>query len=225
MNRLSALSIMRVTPLLLLVVSAVLPLGLHAEDVTKVDATQRNTDLAPTQESADTRLSPGREANQRPFFRNEVVQDQRFNAPEKIDRKDATLGERRAPIDITETREKTIIERKDFTKPEVRERELNRHDGEKSRIQPKGDQVKKYDTVSKYQSRMADVDSGQFQRNPTLEKRTTFEKLNRFIFKRNAPGSENGTPTVTTAGGPAPASQDTYTKYQVDWKSLDEAKK
>lgn len=216
---------MRVTPLLFLVVSAVLPLGLRADDVTKVDAAQRNTDLAPTPETADTRLSPGREANQRPFFRNEVVQDQRFNAPEKIDRKDATVGERRAPIDITETREKTIVERKDFTKPEVRERELNRHDGEKSRIQPKDDQVKKYDTVSKYQSRMADADSGQFQRKPSLEKRTSFEKLNRFIFKRNAPGSENGNPTVTTAASASPpASQDTFTKYQVDWKRLDASK-
>jgi hypothetical protein len=216
---------MRVTPLLLLVFSVVLPFGLHAKDPSKVDASRRNTDLAPTPESADNRLSPGREANQRPFFRNEVVQDQRFNAPENIERKDAIVGERRAPIDITETREKNIIERKDFTKPEVRERVLNRHDGEKARIQPQGDQIKKYDTVSKYQSRMADADSGQFQRQPSLEKRTTFEKLNRFIFKRNGPGSEDGTPAVTlAAGGPAPASQDTYTKYQVDWKRLDEPK-
>ena len=216
---------MRVTPLLLFVISAALPFGLRADDVTKVDASQRNTDMAPTPESADTRLSPGREANQRPFLRNDHLQDQRFNAPEKIERKDAPVGERRAPIDLTEKREKKIIERKDFTKPEVRERELNRHDGEKSRIQPKGDQVKKYDTVSKYQSRMADADSGQFQRKPSLEKRTTFEKLNRFIFKRNAPGSENGNPTVTTAASaPAPASQDTYTKYQVDWKRLDAPK-
>jgi hypothetical protein len=216
---------MRVTPLLFIAVSVALPLGLRAEDVTKVDAAQRNTDLAPTPESSDTRLSPGRETNQRPFLRNEHLQDQRFSAPENFERKEAIVGERRAPIDITETREKNIIERKDFTKPEVRDRELNRHDGEKSFIQPKGDQVKKYDTVSKYQSRMADADSGQFQRKPSLEKRTTFEKLNRFIFKRNAPGSENGNPTVTTAASePAPASQDTYTKYQVDWKRLDAPK-
>ena len=216
---------MRVTPLLILAVSTVLPLGLRAEDPSKVDAAKRNEQLAPTPESADNRLSPGRETNQRPFLRNDHLQDQRFSAPENIESKDAAVGEKRAPIDLTEKREKTIIQRKDFTKPEVRERELNRHDGEKSFIQPKGDQVKKYDTVSKYQSRMADADSGQFQRKPSLEKRTTFEKLNRFIFKRNAPGSENGTPTVTTAaGGPAPASQDTYTKYQVDWKRLDAPK-
>jgi hypothetical protein len=216
---------MRVTPLLLLVVSAVLPFGLRAEDVTKVDATQRNTDLAPTPETADTRLSPGREANQRPFLRNDRLQDQRFNAPENIGRKDAAVGDKRAAIDITETRDKTIIERKDFAKPEVRERELNRHDGEKSRIQPKGDQVKKYDTVSKYQDGMAAAKESAFQRKPSLEKRTTFEKLNRFIFKRNAPGSENGSEVVVPAGGgTAPASLDTHTRYQVDWKRFDPPK-
>jgi hypothetical protein len=204
---------------LLFVLSAVLPLGVRASDPSQIDASKQNTQLAPTPESADTRLSPGRESNQRPFFRNDHVQEQRFSTPDVIDRKDAAVGDRRAPIDITEKREKTIIDRKDYPKPEVRERELNRHDGEKSRIQPKGDMVKKYDTVSKYQSRMTDADSASAQRAPKLEKRTTFEKLNRFIFKRNAPGNENGKPLVTTpAGGSTPPpSQDTYTKYKVDW--------
>ncbi|HSI09095.1 MAG: hypothetical protein ACAH89_11015 [Rariglobus sp.] len=216
---------MRVTPLLILAVSTVLPLGLRAEDPARVDPAQRNTQLAPTPESADTPLSPGREANQRPFFRNEVVQDQRFNAPDKIDRKDAPVGERRAPISVTETREKNMIERKDFPKPEVREREMNRHDGEKSRIQPKGDMIKSYDKVTKYQDGMAEANTGAFQRQPKLEKRMSFEKLNRFIFRRNGPGSENGSAMVTpAAGGPAPAPQDTYTKYQVDWKRLDAPK-
>jgi hypothetical protein len=153
------------------------------------------------------------------------VQDQRFSAPENIGRKDAAVGDKRAAIDITETREKNIVDRKDYPKPEVREREMNNHDGEKSSIQPKGDQVIAYDKVSKYQSRMADADSGQFQRKPSLEKRTTFEKLNRFVFKRNSPGSENGKAVVTqVAGGPAPASQDTYTKFEVDWKRFEAPK-
>jgi hypothetical protein len=216
---------MRVTPLLFIAVSAVLPLGLRAEDPARVDPAQRNTQLAPTPESADTPLSPERESNQRTFFRNEVVQDQRFNAPDKIERKDAAVGDKRAAIDMTEKREKTIVDRKDFPKPEVRERQINRHDGEKANIQPSGDMIKSYDKVTKYQSRMADADSGQFQRQPTLEKRMSFDKLNRFIFRRNGPGSENGSAMVTpAAGGPAPASQDTYTKYQVDWKRLDSPK-
>jgi len=153
------------------------------------------------------------------------VQDQRFSAPEAIERKDSVVGDRRAAIDVTETRDKKIIDRKDFPKPDVRERQINRHDGEKAYIQPKGDMVKSYDKVSKYQDGMAAANTGEFQRQPTLEKRMSFDKLNRFIFRRNGPGSENGSAMVTpAAGGPAPASQDTYTKYQVDWKRLDAPK-
>jgi hypothetical protein len=204
---------------LLLVLSAVLPLGLHAKDPSQIDATKQNTQLAPTPESADTPLSPDRETNQRTFFRNDHVQEQRFRTPELIERKDAAVGDRRAPIDMTEKREKTIIDRKDYPKPEVREREMFHRDGEKARIQPKGDMVKTYDKVSRYQSRMTDADTAAAQRAPKLEKRTTFEKLNRFIFKRNAPGATDGKPVVTTAAGGStpPPSQDTYTKYKVDW--------
>jgi len=202
---------------LLLALFAVLPLGLHAEDPSRIDATKQNTQLAPSPDNADMPLSPSRESNQRPFLRNDNVQDQRFRAPEMIDRKESTVGERRAPIDMKEKREKTIIDRKEYPKPKVRTREMNRHDGEKSDIQPKGDQVKTYDKVSKFQSRMTDASAASAQRQPTFEKRTTFEKLNRFIFKRNGPGSEEGAAMVSTAGGPAPASQDTHTKYNIDW--------
>ena len=206
---------------LLVVCSVVLPLGLHAKDPSQIDASKQNTQLAPTPENADMPLSPARESNQRTFFRNDHVQDQRFNAPDKIERKDSVLGDRRAPIDVTETREKTIIDRKEFPKPEVREHVVNRHDGEMAHIQPKGDMLKTYNKVDKYQSRMADADFAQSK--PKFEKRTTFDKLNRFVFQRNGPGSEDGKTMVTpAAGGPPPASQDTYTKYKVDWKRMDD---
>lgn len=210
---------MRFATPLLLVLSAVLPLGVHAKDPSQIDASKQNTQLAPTPESTDTPLSPEREANQRSFFRNDHVQDQRFTTPDLVERKDAAVGDKRAPIDVTEKREKTIVDRKDFPKPEVRDREMHHRDGEKSRIQPKGDMVKTYDKVSKYQSRMTDADMAAAQRAPKLEKRTTFEKLNRFVFKRNAPGSADGKPVVTPAAGGSnpPPSQDTYTKYKVDW--------
>lgn len=211
---------------LFLVLSAMLPLGMAAKDPSNVDASKQNTQLAPSPGNADTPLSSGRETNQRTFFRNEHLQDQRFNAPETIERKEAIIGERRAPIDLTEKREKVIVDRKEYPKPEVRERVLNRHDGERSLIQPDGDMVKRYDTVSRYQNRMADAKTAASQREPKLEKRTSFEKLNRFIFKRNSPGTPDGKPMVTPAAGGStpPASQDTYTRYEVDWKRLDRAK-
>jgi hypothetical protein len=211
-------------PLLLALCAASTP-GLHAQGRLDVDASKRNDQLAPTPDSSDTPLSPQRETNQRTFFRNDHVQDQRFSTPDQIERKDAAVGDKRAPIDVTETREKTMVDRKDFPKPEVREREMNRHDGEKARIQPEGDQIRTFDKVTKYQSRMVDADNTKFRHQTVLEKRTTFDKINRFIFRRNGPGSDEGKPVVTpAAGGPPPPSQDTYTKYRVDWKRLDEAK-
>jgi hypothetical protein len=215
---------MRVLPLIL-AVSVLLPVGLQAKDPSQADVSKRNESLAPTPDSADTRLSPQRESNQRSFFRNEVVQDQRFSVPESFERKDAAVGDKRSSIDVTETREKTIIDRKEFPKPDVRDREMNRHDGEKSYIQPQGDMIRTFDTVSKYQDGMADAKNSTFKRQVSLEKRTTFEKLNRFVFQRNGPGSGDGTSAVTpAAGGPAPAGLDTYQQYKVDWKRLDAPK-
>lgn len=208
-------------PLFIALIAA-LPSGLSAADPSQVDPSKQNSQLAPTPESADTPLSTHRESNQRPFLRNDHVQDQRFTVPDQVDRKDWNLGDRRAPFDLKENREKTIVDRKDYPKPEVRDREINRHDGERSYIQPGGDQIRKYETVAKYQDRMTDAATTASQRQPKMEKRIGFDKINRFIFKRNGPGTEGGRPMVTTAGHEAPpASQDTHTQYRVDWKRLD----
>ncbi|MFA6960592.1 MAG: hypothetical protein WC205_07580 [Opitutaceae bacterium] len=214
---------MRLALPLLLIVSAVLPAGLLAGDSLQVDPAKRDTQLSPTPESADTPLSPNRETNQRTFWRNDHVQDQRFSAPDKIERKDAVMGDKRASIDVTETREKNMIDHKEFSTPELREREINRHDGEKSFIQPEGDQVRKFDTVTKFQGRMTDADNTEFRRQPKLEKKLSFDKLNRFVFRRNGPGSESGQATVTPAASEAPPpSQDTHTTFKVkEWLRLE----
>lgn len=193
--------------------------GLRAADPAQFDPSKKNDQLAPTSEQIDTRLAPNQEANQRPIERNDLLQDQRFKAPDKIERKDAVVGEKRAPIDIKEAREKNVIERKDVPKPELKTWDKNRHNGEKFGRQPSGDDVKKYDMADKYQRRMTDAKTAAAQRQPKMEKRTTFESINRFLFKRNGPGTPDGQAMVTpAAGGPnPPPSQDTYKKYSVDW--------
>lgn len=193
--------------------------GVRAADPAQFDPSKKNDQLAPTPEQTDTRLAPNQEANQRPIERNDLLQDQRFKAPDKVERKDAVVGEKRAPIDIKEARDKTVIERKDVPKPELKTWDKNRHNGEKFGRQPTGDDVKKYEMVDKYQSRMTDAKTAVAQRQPKMEKRTTFESINRFLFKRNGPGTPDGKAMVTpAAGGPnPPPSQDTYKKYSVDW--------
>ena len=193
--------------------------GLRAADPSQFDPSKQNDRLAPTAERTDTRLAPNQEANQRPLERNDRLQDQRFKAPEKIERKDAAVGEKRAPIEMKETRDKALIERKDAPKPELKTWDKNRHNGEKYDRQPTGDDVKKYEMADKYQSRMTDAKTAAAQRQPKMEQRTTFESINRFLFKRNGPGSTEGQAMVTPAGSGSnpPASQDTYKKYRVDW--------
>ena len=193
--------------------------GLRGADPSQFDPSKQNDRLAPTPERTDTRFAPNQEANQRPIEPNERLQDKRFRSPELIERKDAVVGEKRSPIEMKETRDKKIIEHKDAPKPELKTWDKNRHDQERSRYQPEGDQVKKYEMAEKYQSRMKDAKSLAEQRDVKIQKLTTFEKINRFVFKRNGPGTEGGKAMVIPAasGNTPPPSLDTYNKYQVDW--------
>ena len=197
---------MKFSPIIFLGLFVLVPLGARADDPSKVDATQQNTRLAPTQDNADNRLAPTKADNQRPLLRDDHVQDSRFKTPEAREKSMAPSNDKKAPVEMKEMREKNMIDHKDYPKPDVRDRETNLHDGEKARIQPNGDMVKKYDTVSKYQNRINDAATAAAQRQPKLEKRTTFDKINRFIFQRNGPGEDGGKAEVTQAGGGTPLS-------------------
>lgn len=208
---------MRFAPPPLLVCLIALPLVASAKDPSQVDPAKKNESYAPGPANADTPVSPDRPENQKPVERNERVQDERVRLPEKIERKEAPVAGREAPINVTETREKNIIDRKDFSTPEKKEYDKYRGDGERYRYQPEGDMVKNYDKVGKYQERMTSATEAASTTKPMLEKQSSFEKINKFLFKRNNPGGDEGKPLVTTAGGPAPASQDTHSKYNIDW--------
>ena len=196
---------MKFSPILFIGLFVLLPFGARADDPSKVDATQKNAQLAPTQDNADNRLAPSNTDNQRPLLRDDRVQDSRFQTPEVRGKPMAPSNDKKAPIEMKETREKNMIDHKDYPKPDVRDHETNRQDGEKARIQPTGDMVKKYDTVSKYQDRMDDAATAAAQRQPKFEKPTTFDKINRFVFQRNGPG-EDGKAMVTQVGGGTPLS-------------------
>ena len=187
----------------------------HAADPTRVTPDQQNTQLAPGADNTDNRLTPGNSDNQLPFKRDERVQNNRFTTPELRDKKLAPVGDRRSPIDVTETREKTIIDRKEFPKPEVRDNKMSPENAQMFRTQPKGDAIKKYDMVGKYQNRMTDAANAAAQRQPKFEKRTSFDKINRFIFRRNGPG-EDGNSLVTKAGGGSSAAVSGGAKKTVD---------
>lgn len=86
-------------------------------------------------------------------------------------------------------------------KPEERvESPLNR------RLAPIQTATNPYPTTvaSRFQARLAAAETAASQQKPSLERRLPFSDLNRFVFRRNTPGSE-GDAAATPAAGGSPA--------------------
>lgn len=146
-----------------------------ADATTPVDYTQRNTPYAPGNKDVDTE-------SRKPEI-NESTQQKRVT-PETIDKKPAAVGDRRAPIDVKEFREKNVIE-KDSRKPEKREQPKSRHDGQLSRYSTTNDPRKPTaNTVSKYQDSLTAGNGVEVGKLPAGSKVTT-TKINRFVFRKN----------------------------------------
>ena len=118
-----------VSPLASVVLAAFLAAPLaQADDPSKVDPAKRDETFAPP---ANT-VAP----EKRELPRAEVVQERRAPVPDKVEKKPSAMGDRRAAIDLSETREKTVIDKKMGPKPEVQPRDLNRWNQEKAKVQP-----------------------------------------------------------------------------------------
>jgi hypothetical protein len=134
----------------------------------------------------------------KPIERNEVLMDRRFST-EVREKKDALVGERRSTIAVEERRDKKFFrvpERKEY---EQIERKDSHWSGKQSRFSTSEDTYNSK-VALRFQDKIDDarpfVDA-----KPVISKRTTFERINRFAFRRN-----NGDAiTVTTAGSEAAA--------------------
>jgi hypothetical protein len=137
------------------------------------------------------------------------LQGRRATLPGVIEEPKASIGDRTANIDVTETHPKTIITRKEAaisTTPLPHQNSsLNGQMGP-SGLQPNQNPFRGSTAVAdKYQQRLTDANSANLKVQPDLQRTTSFAELNRFIFRRNGPGSETGPGLVTAAGG-GPAS-------------------
>jgi hypothetical protein len=135
----------------------------------------------------------------RPLERNEVLMDRRVPT-ETIERKEALVGERRSNITLEETREKKFFstpERREF---EVIERKENRWQGRESRFSTREDAYRTQ-VATRFQDKIGEATPYNGRVQPVIEKRTTFDRVNRFAFRRNG----DQTPGVTAAGSEQPA--------------------
>lgn len=166
----------------------------RAADAAKVDYSERNTLFAP---------AAGVVPDQRAPQTNESLQNRRVK-PVTIDKKDSVVGDRRAPIDLAEAREKNVIG-KDSHRPETRERELSSFDRRESRIRT-SDQREKPPLVMRYQASLTSASATNMSRFPALDQATT-ARVNRFVFRKNeAVGSLAAAAVVPAGGGDAPQS-------------------
>ncbi len=167
--------------------------ALFAEDaITPVDYTQHNGAFAPAATVNPEKKTP---------LRDSALQNQRVEKT-VIDKPSAPLGDRRAPIDVQETREKFVRE-KDSHRPETVEQPMSAFNHREAAIAT-ATATTKPPTVSKYQDSLTAASASNMARFPALDRATT-AKINRFVFRKNAPDAPSpaGGAPVTPAGGAA----------------------
>ena len=183
-------------PLLKFATWVFIPLGVWGADATTtIDYSQRNSPFAPSESSAITPDRRDPKANT-----NDTLQQKRVE-PTTLDKKTSPLGDRRAPLDVTEAREKNVRE-KDSHRPEAIEQPKSGFDQRKAKISTSAD-TSKPPTVTKYQNGLTAASTSNKARFPAVDG-ATGAKINRFVFRKNPaenPVKSDGTAVQTAAGG------------------------
>ncbi len=182
---------MKTSVLLVVVAMGATASGIRAANATSpVDPTQRATSLAPAGTVAPAKKAPEV---------NPILQDKRVEKP-AFEKSASPLGERRAAIDVTETREKNVRE-KDSRRPEVIEQKTSGYNHRPAGVST-GDDTTKPPTVAKYQDSLTAASASNMARFPAVDRATT-GKINRFTFRKNPsePGALPADARVTPAAG------------------------
>lgn len=163
-----------------------------ADATTPVDYTQRNTPFAPAAGVVPDKKTPET---------NATVQEKRVDKT-VLDKKPAAVGDRRAAIDVQETREKNIRD-KDSRRPEKLDQPMSAYNHREASLSTATGTTKP-PTVTKYQDSLTSASATNMARFPALD-HATGAKINRFVFRKNAPDTTvalEGTP-ITPAAGPS----------------------
>jgi len=159
---------------------------LHAGPPGRIDAGKRATRVS-TEEKA---VLPENKS----LERNEVLMDKRFGT-ETVERKDALVGERRSSITVEERREKQRFATPDQKKYEVIERKKSAWNGKTSRFSTSEDAYRSK-VATRFQDKIGEASPIMSNVNPVVSQLTTFDKVNRFAFRKNS----DQTVSVSTAG-------------------------
>lgn len=166
--------------------------GWAADATSPIKPNERNTPFAAAPSVTPEKKEPET---------NPKVQEKRVdkNVVEKVP---AAVGDRRAAITVEETREKNVRE-KNARSPERVEQPMSVFNHRESAMAT-GANTSKPQTVAKYQDGMTSASATNMSRFPAIDP-STAAKINRFIFRKNAPDSSVALEgaTHTPAAGPA----------------------
>jgi len=166
--------------------------GRAADATSPIDYTQRNAPYAPGGTVAPTKQAPATNRSSQQDKRVEKTEFEKTTAP---------LADRRAGIDVTETREKQVRE-KDARRPAANDRKTSSYDHQTANVSTGADTTRP-PMVARYQDSLTAASATNMARFPAVERATT-AKINRFVFRKNpaetaTPGE--GTRIVPAAGG------------------------
>lgn len=161
-----------------------------ADATAPVDYTQRNQPFAPAATVAPEKKD---------LSRADHVQEKRVETG-TVEKKPASVGDRRAAITVEESREKTVRE-KQSTRPEAKEQPMSAFNHRDASITT-GAEMKAPPKVAKYQDSLAAASVSNMARFPAMDGATT-AKINRFVFRKNSADASPVTAdaAVTPAGG------------------------
>ena len=170
--------------------------GRAADATSPVDYTQRNAPFAPA-----ATVSPDKKSPQL----DEAVQTKRLETT-VLDKPSSFLGDRRAAIDVQETRDKLVLEKASH-RPGASVQPMSAFNHREASFTTGAD-ARKPELVSRYQDSLKAASASNLARFPALGRATT-AKINRFVFRKNAPDSAAalGDATISPAAGGGPAVQ------------------
>jgi hypothetical protein len=164
-----------------------------ADATSPIDYTQRNSPYSPAGSVEPEKKTPAL---------HPTIPEKRVEKP-MVEKPTAAISDRRARIEVTETREKQVREKKSH-RPEVIEQPTSAYNQQLSHITTSGD-TKRPPTVAKYQDSLTAASASNMARFPAVDRATT-AKINRFLFRRNPPEIPPvvGTNPVTPVAGGSP---------------------
>lgn len=170
-----------------------MPLSRGADATTPIDYTQRNGPFAPGA------TVPVRKKT---LPMAETLQNRRVEPP-TIDKIPAAVGDRRSAIDVRETQPKNVLP-KETRRPETVERTVSAFNHRAAAFTTATD-APKPPMVAKYQDSLTAANATKTARFPAFG-RATAAKINRFVFRKNAPESSvaTGGVAITPAAGGSP---------------------